>query len=79
MERIHYYVMFDNDAWVIQCDGESSYPYADKRDALRDAVALAQLDRKNGRHAAVFVQGDDQMPRSEWHSTARCYSPPLAP
>jgi hypothetical protein len=64
---------------MIQCDGENSDPYADKRDALRDALALAQLDGKNGRHAAVIVQGDDKIFRPEWNSSERVHAPPLAP
>jgi hypothetical protein len=79
MGRSHYYVMFDGDAWKIQCDGENSEPYPDRRNALRDAVALAQLDDRNGRRAAVIVQGDDEMFRPEWDSGAGSHSPPLVP
>ena len=79
MGRSHYYVMFDGDAWKIQCDGENSDPYPDRRNALRDAVALAQLDDRNGRRAAVIVQGDDEMFRPEWDSGEGSHSPSLAP
>ena len=44
MGRSQYYVLFDGGAWKIQCDGENSEPYAERRDAFKDAVALA------GRH-----------------------------
>ena len=79
MGRSHYYVMFDGNAWKIQCDGENSDPYPDRRNALRDAVALAQLDDRIGRRAAVIVQGDDEMFRPEWDSSESAHSPPLAP
>ena len=35
--RSHYYVVYDG-GWRIQCDGENSEPYQDKREAFRDAV-----------------------------------------
>ena len=79
MGRAHYYVMFDGGAWKIQCDGENSEPYPRKRDAFRDAVALAHLDDGNGRDAAVIVQGDDAMFRSAWESSKDPYPPPLVP
>ena len=77
MGRSCYYVMFDNGAWTIQCDGENSDPYADRRGALKDAIALAQLDEKNGRQARVIVQCEDKMFRPEWDSST-C-SPTLVP
>ena len=61
MGRSQYYVLFDGGAWKIQCDGENSEPYAERRDAFKDAVALAHLDDTNGRAAAVIVQGEDAM------------------
>jgi hypothetical protein len=79
MGRAHYYVMFDGGAWKIQCDGENSEPYPRKRDAFRDAVALAHLDDGNGREAAVIVQGDDAMFRPAWESSKDPYPPPLVP
>ena len=56
MGRSRYFVVFDGDAWKIQCDGENSDAYPRKRDAFRDAVALVHLDDKNGRQADVIVQ-----------------------
>ena len=41
--RAHYYVVYDGE-WKIQCDGENSEPYRRRRDAFKDAVALAHLD-----------------------------------
>jgi len=78
MGRSHYYVMFDNGAWTIQCDGENSDPYTDKRGALKDAIALAQLDEKNGRQSRVIAQCEDEMFRAEWDSGV-IGSPTLAP
>jgi hypothetical protein len=79
MGRSHYFVMFDGEAWKIQCDGENSDPYPHKRDAFRDAVALAHLDDKNGRPADVIVQCENEMFRPEWDSSRDPYPPPLAP
>ena len=79
MERSHYYVIYDDGAWKIQCDGENSEPYPRRHDAFRDAVALAHLDDRNGRPAGVFVQDDDLMLRPVWDSETDTYPPPLVP
>jgi hypothetical protein len=79
MAQSHYYVIFDNGAWSIQCDGENSEPYPDKRGALRDAIALAQLDERNGWQSRVIAQCEDEMFRPEWVSSEVSFSPPLAP
>ena len=79
MRQSHYYVMFDGGAWKIQCDGENSDPYPHKREAFRDAVALAHLDDTNGRQADVIVQSEDAMFRPAWDSRRNPYPPPLAP
>lgn len=78
MNRCHYYVIYDDGGWRIQCDGENSDPYPHRHAAFRDAVGLAHLDDRNGRHAEVFVQGDDLMLRPEWDSSTDTY-PPLVP
>jgi hypothetical protein len=79
MGRSHYYVMYENGMWKIQCDGENSEPYRRKRDAFRDAVALAHLDERNGRQAEVFIQSRDFMFRPAWTSDRDPYPPPLVP
>ena len=79
MVRSHYYVMFDGSGWKIQCDGENSDSYRHKREAFRDAVALAHLDGKNGRQADVIVQSQYDIFRSEWDSSRDSYPPPLVP
>jgi hypothetical protein len=76
--RSRYYVVYDG-AWRIQCDGENSEPYRHKRDAFKDAVALAHLDRRNGREADVVVQGEDDSFRPQWDSARDPYPPPLVP
>jgi len=79
MDQSHYYVIYDDGAWKIQCDGENSEPYQRRSDAFRDAVALAHLDDRNGRPSGVFVQDDDLMLRPEWSSSKDPYPPPLVP
>ena len=79
MARSNYYVMYDNGAWKIQCDGENSEPYPHKHAAFRDAVALAHLDDRNGREATVIVQCEDATFRPEWDSSRDSYPPPLVP
>ena len=79
MRQSHYYVMFDGGAWKIQCDGENSDPYQHKRDAFRDAVALAHLDDTNGRQADVIVQSENAMFRPAWDPSKDVYPPPLVP
>jgi hypothetical protein len=76
--RTRYYVVYDGD-WKIQCDGENSEPYRLRRDAFKDAVALAHLDRRNGREADVIVQCGETSFRPEWDSTRDSYPPPLVP
>lgn len=76
--KSRYYVVYDG-AWKIQCDGENSEPYRRKRDAFKDAVALAHLDVRNGREADVVVQGDDDLFRPQWDSARDPYPPPLVP
>ena len=78
VSRSHYYVVYDG-AWKIQCDGENSEPYRDKRDAFMDAVALAHLDTRNGRQADVIVQTSDASFRPVWDSSRDTYPPPLVP
>jgi hypothetical protein len=78
MSKSRYYVVFDG-AWKIQCDGENSEPYRHKRDAFKDAVALAHLDVRSGRDADVIVQCDDDTFRPQWDSTRDPYPPPLVP
>ncbi len=76
--KSHYYVVYDGD-WKIQCDGENSEPYRRKQDAFKDAVALADLDRRNGREADVIVQTENAMFRPAWDSSRDSYPPPLVP
>jgi len=76
--RSRYYVVYDGD-WKIQCDGENSEPYGDRRDAFRDAVRLAHLDVRSGREADVIVQNEDDLFRPAWDSTRDSYPPPLVP
>jgi hypothetical protein len=76
--KARYYVVYDG-AWKIQCDGENSEPYRHKRDAFKDAVALAHLDVRSGRDADVVVQGEDFSFRPQWDSTRDPYPPPLVP
>jgi hypothetical protein len=76
--RSHYFVVFDQDGWKIQCDGENSEAYASRRDAVRDAVGLAHLDDRNGREAEVIVQYDDRFVPA-WNSERDVYPPPLVP
>ena len=78
MSKSRYYVVYDG-AWKIQCDGENSEPYRHKRDAFKDAVALAHLDVRSGRNADVIVQCDDDTFRPQWDSTRDPYPPPLVP
>ena len=79
MDRCRYYVIYDEGAWKIQCDGENSEQYPRRHDAFRDAVALAHLDVRNGRLADVLVQDDDLMLRPRWDSETDPYPPPLVP
>jgi hypothetical protein len=79
MDTSHYYVVYDDGTWKIQCEGENSEPYPRKRDAFRDAVALAHLDERNGREAHVIVQNEDDTFRPEWDSSRDPYPPPLVP
>jgi hypothetical protein len=78
MIKSRYYVVYDG-AWKIQCDGETSEPYDCRRDAFKDAVALAHLDARNGRESDVVVQSDDDHFRAAWDSTRDVYPPPLVP
>ncbi len=78
MNRSHYFVVFDQDGWRIQCDGENSETYANRHDAVRDAVSLAHLDGRNGRDAEVIVQDADRF-RPAWNSRRDSYPPPLVP
>jgi hypothetical protein len=79
MDRTHYYVVYEDGAWKIQCDGENSEPYARRSDAFKDAVGLAHLYDKNGREADVIVQGADDVFRPRWDSQRDVYPPPLVP
>ena len=78
MTKTRYYVVYDGE-WRIQCDGENSEPYERRSDAFKDAVALAHLDRRNGREADVVVQDENQMFHPQWDSTKDSYPPPLVP
>lgn len=79
MDRSHYYVVFEDGAWKIQCDGENSQPFARRGEAFKAAVGLAYLDDRNGRQAEVIVQGPDDLFRPEWDSRQGVYPPPLVP
>ena len=79
MSRSHYYVVYDDRGWTIQCDGENSEPYPSRHQAFKDAVGLAHLDDRNGREAEVIVLCDDEMFRPEWDSSKDPYPPPLVP
>jgi hypothetical protein len=79
MDRSHYYVVYEDGAWKIQCDGENSEPFARRNEAFRAAVGLAHLDDRNGRKAEVIVQGADDRFRPLWDSSADVYPPPLVP
>ena len=79
MDRTHYYVVYEDGAWKIQCEGENSEPYSRRSEAFKDAVGLAHLDEQNGREADVIVQGPDDVFRPRWDSRQDVYPPPLVP
>ncbi len=78
MTKSRYFVVFDQDGWKIQCDGENSEVYESRTEAVRDAVALAYLDDRNGRDSDVIVQSRNGF-APEWDSRRDVYPPPLVP
>lgn len=78
MVKSRYYVVLDRDGWKIQCEGENSEPYATRREAFKNAVALAHLDERSGREADVVVQHRDGFV-PKWVSSRDTYPPPLVP
>jgi hypothetical protein len=78
MKKSRYFVVFDQDGWKIQCDGENSETYESRSEAVRDAVALAYLDDRNGRDSDVIVQSRNGF-SPEWDSRRDAYPPPLVP
>ena len=78
MSRYRYFVVFDQEGWKIQCHGENSEAYPSRENAIRDAVALAHLDDRNGCEADVVVQFEDRF-RPQWHSRRDAYPPSLVP
>jgi hypothetical protein len=75
MDFHQYYVMHDGAGWRIQSDGENSEVFLSRQDAIRNAVALAHLDDRNGRVARVVAQDQDSIFRPEWDSDIDCYPP----
>lgn len=78
VDHCRYFVVYDQDGWKIQCDGENSEAYNSRARAIHDAVALAHLDDCNGREADVVVQFDEAF-RPQWNSRRDSYPPPLVP
>ena len=75
MDLHQYYVMHDGAGWRIQSDGENSEAFLSRQEAIRNAVALAHLDERNGRRAKVVAQDHDAMFRPYWNSGIDPYPP----
>jgi hypothetical protein len=76
MAEARYYVVQQNDSWLIKFDDEEYGPYSTQSEAMLFAIDAAQkLGDQGDRKAQVCVMGENGHFRPEWTYGQGPYSP----
>ena len=54
--RVAYYVIFSDSGWMIERHGQHYGPFANREEAVREAVYVASYSLRHGLEAEVIVQ-----------------------
>jgi hypothetical protein len=74
--RAEYFVVLQDNAWMIKHLGIHHGPYTTQRAAILTAINAAHGSGLDGFQAQVLVQGEDRLFRAEWTYGRDPYPPP---
>lgn len=77
MPYARYFIVQNQDAWVIKYDDEEFGPYNTQKEALLFAVDAAQKLGEHGENAEVCLMGENGHFRPEWTFGRDAYPPRL--
>ena len=66
MAQVNYYVIRQAGEWKIKCLDQHFGPYKSQKDAIKQAIDVAQKAGEKGYGAQVHIQGVDNKFRLEW-------------
>ena len=75
--RARYFIVQQEDAWLIKFDDEEYGPYNTKAEAMLFAIDAAQKLGENGEDAQVCLMGENGHFRPEWIYGQSPYPPKL--
>ena len=77
MPQSRYFIVRQQDAWVIKFDDEEYGPYKTQAEAMLFAIDAAQLLGEHGDNAEVCLMGENGHFRPEWTYGRDAYPPSL--
>ncbi len=77
MAHARYYIVQQDDTWMIKFDDEEYGPYKSKSEAMLFAIDAAQKLGETGGEAQVLLMGENNHVRPEWTYGRDPYPPRL--
>ena len=77
MPQARYFVVRNEDSWVIKYDDEEFGPYKSQSEALLFAIDAAQKLGEHGEHSQVCLVGENGHFRPEWTYGSDSYPPSI--
>jgi hypothetical protein len=78
MTHARYFVVQQDDVWMIKFDDEEYGPYKSKNEAMLFAIDAAQKLGEHGEEAEVLLMGENNHVRPEWIYGRDPYPPRLS-
>lgn len=78
MSHARYYILQENDGWIIRFAGDQFGPYKSKNEAMLFAIDAAQKLGETGEEADVVLVGENDHVRPEWVYGRDPYPPRLS-
>ena len=77
MPQARYFIVRNQDAWVIKFEDEEFGPYKTQAEAMLFAIDAAQKLGKHGEHTEVCLMGENGHFRPEWTYGQDAYPPSI--
>jgi hypothetical protein len=77
MRQARYFIVRNQDAWMIKYDDEEFGPYSTQKEATLFAIEAAQKLGAYGSDAQVCLMGENGHFRPEWTYGQDAYPPPM--
>jgi hypothetical protein len=78
VHQTRYFILRNQDAWLIKFDGQEFGPYKSKSEAMMFAIDAAQRLGERGKSPQVCLMGENGCFRPEWVYGRDSYPPSLS-